>query len=256
MILLHRITPFLIGIVTALGFVAMLALRMHPISVMVVVFLLVAALYARLVGFAPRTFQFWMLFGTPLLFLLASDGLMLFLERPIAQIGLAAIVSLFVFFFAEHVFSYVHVPVNYEAYAIEHLSLVMNVASVFFVSVAAFGTRVFLTLYAPLWALTLVFFAVSLFIVFGTLWASKVDVRRARVYAVCGALLVTEIFVTVTYLPTGFYTNAALMALTAYLFLGMTRAHLVDRLSSRAARRYVVTGTLLLMVILGTSQWT
>jgi len=256
MILLHRITPFLIGIVTALGFAGLLSLGLHPFAVMGTVLLLVAVLYARLVGFAPRSFQFWMLFGTPLLFLFSSFGLLLFLERPLAQAGLGVFVSLFVFFFAEHVFSYVHVPVNYETYAIEHMSLVMNVASVFFVSVAAFGTRVVLTAFAPLWLLILVFFAVSLFVIFGTLWASKVDVGHARLYALCGAVIVTEIFMAVTYLPTGFYTNAALIALTAYLFLGLTRAHFVEKLSPSIVRRYVVTSTLLLAAILGTSQWT
>jgi hypothetical protein len=213
-------------------------------------------LYARLVGFAPRSFQFWMLFGTPLLFLLTSFGLLLFLESPVAQFSLAVIVSSFVFFFAEHVFSYVHVPINYETYAIEHLSLVMNVASVFFVSVAAFGTRVFLPERAPLWFLAALFFGVSLFVVFGTLWASKVDVGRARLYAFCGALLVTEVFAAVTYLPTGFYTNAALIALAAYLFLGLTRAHFIEKLSPKIIRRYAVTAVIIAASVLGTSQWT
>lgn len=256
MILLHRITPFLIGIVTALGFVAILKLGMQPVVVMAVTALLVGALYVRLVGFAPRTFQFWMLTGTPFLFLLSSFGLLLFLERSLAQAVLAVVVSLFVFFFAEHVFSYIHVPVNYEAYAIEHLSLVINVASVFFVSVAAFGTRVFLTSYAPLWLLSVLFFVVSLFVIFGTLWASKVDVKQARVYAGCGALLVTEIFTAVTFLPTGFYTNAALIALTAYLFVGLTRAHFVESLSRTTVRRYALTAGLMLVAILGTAHWT
>lgn len=256
MILLHRITPFLIGIATALGFAAVLMLGLHPLWVMGATLAAVALLYARLVGVAPRSFQFWMLFGTPLLFLATSFGLLLFLEQPLSQFALAAFVAVFVFFFAEHVFSYVHVPVNYETYAIEHMSLVMNVASVFFVSVVGFGTRVFLTAFAPLWLLGPLFFAVSLFVIFGTLWASKVDVRHARLYALCGALLVTEFFLAVTYLPTGFYTNAALIALTAYLFLGLTRAHFLETLSPKVVRRYVLTSAVLLIAVLGTSQWT
>lgn len=223
---------------------------------MFVALVAVTLLFVRLVGFDPRSFQFWMLVGTPVLFVTTSFGLLLFLESVPTQLALAAIVSLLVSFFGEHVFSYVHVPVNYQAYGIEHLSLVLNVASVFFVSVAAFGTRVFLTSYAPLWLLSALFFAVSLFVIFGTLWASKVDVRRARLYGLCGATLVTEIFMTVTYLPTGFYTNAALIALTAYLFLGLTRAHFVENLSRSAIRRYAVTGLAILVAILGTAHWT
>lgn len=256
MILIHRVTPFFIGLASALGFAAVFMLGWNPLAVMASAVLLVALLFSRLVGFQPRTFQFWMLTGTPVLFLVSSFGLLLFMENFPAQVVLAAVVSLFVFFFAEHVFSYVHLPANYETYAIEHLSLVLNVASVFFVSVVAFGTRIFLTAYAPLWLLSVLFFVVSLFVIFGTLWASKVDVSQARLYAACGALLVTEIFLTVTYLPTGFYTNAALIALTAYLFLGLTRARFVESLSKSTVRRYVATGVFLLVTILGTARWT
>ena len=256
MILLHRITPFFIGLATTLGFAALFAVGWNPLVAMALTLIVVALLYVRLVGFSPRSFQFWMLVGTPLLFLGSSFGLMLFLENANAEIALAVVVSLFVFFFAEHVFSYVHLPANYETYAIEHLSLVLNVASVFFVSVMAFGMRVFLTIYAPLWLLSGLFFVVSLFVIFGTLWASKVDLSKARLYALCGALLVTEIFLSVTYLPTGFYTNAAFLALTAYLFLGLTRARFVESLSKSTVRRYVVTGVILLVMILGTARWT
>jgi len=256
MILIHRVTPFLIGLTSALGFATIFVHRWNPLALMFVTVLAVAALFARLVGFFPKTFQFWMLLGTPVLFLVSSFGLLLFMENFTAQIALAAVVSAFLLFFAEHVFSYVHLPANYETYAIEHLSLVLNVASVFFVSVVAFGTRVFLTAYAPLWMLSVLFFVVSLFVIFGTLWASKVDPEKARLYAVCGALLVTEIFLTVTYLPTGFYTNAALIALTAYLFLGLTRARFVESLSRSTVRRYVMTGVVLLVTILGTARWT
>ncbi len=255
MILLHRITPFFIGLSAALGFASMLVLYTQPLLTMLLTIIVVGLLLTRLVGFAPRQFQYWMLFGTPMLFLISSDGLMLFLERSFAQIVLAVTVSLFLFFFSEHVFSYVHAPVNYEAYAIEHLSLVLNVASVFFVSVTAFGTRIFLPTYAPIPALTILFFLIALFVMYGTLWASKVDLRQARLFAFCGALLVTELFLTVTYLPTGFYTNAALIALTVYLFVGLTRAHFVEKLSPSLIRRYAVSAVLLLGCIVGTAKW-
>jgi hypothetical protein len=256
MILLHRVTPFLIGLIAALGFALLLVLKVNPLPVMLATLAVVAALYIRLVGFAPKSFQFWMLCGTPVLFLASSFGLLLFLEQPGAQAALAVFVSLFLFFFGEHVFSYVHVPVNYEAYAIEHISLVMNVSSVFFVSVAAFGMRVFLTSLAPLWLLSMLFFAVTIYVIFGTLWASKVEVKPALLYAACGALIVTELFMAVAYLPTGFYTNAAVIALAAYLFLGLTRAHFVESLSRSLARRYIITSAVMMTAILGTAQWT
>ena len=100
-----------------------------------------------------------------------------------------------------------------------------------------------------------VFVGLSLFVIYATLWASKADVRQARLYAVAGALFVTEMFAAITFLPTGLYTDAALIALAAYVFLGLTRAHFVENLKKATLKRYVVTTMLLLVAVLGTAHW-
>lgn len=253
MILLHRITPFFIGLTIALGFVAVATLGVHPAVGLSVPFVLVAILLARLVGGSVRHFSFWYFVGTPLLFLGSSFGLLFFLEYPTERAGLAVITSLMVFFFAEQLFSYVHTPANYQAYAIEHLSLAMNVITLFFLSAVGFGLRLFLQL--PLYLLAPVFLVVAAFAIYGTLWVSKVEHKQALPYALAGAILTTELFSVIMFLPTGFYTNAAMLALFVYLFLGLTRARFMDQLTRPTVQRYLVIGGGLFAAIVGTARW-
>jgi hypothetical protein len=255
MIIFYRIIPFAIATSVALGFGLLLTVRTHPFLVMLATVVLTAALFARLVGFEPRTLRFWMLTSTPLVFLLSSFLLLLFLESPWSSALLVILTVLLVFFFAEHVFAFTHLPATYQAYGIEYLSLVLNVCAVFYLSTVGFGARLFYQADAPLWQLSLLFFAASFFTVLSTFWASKVDVHRSLSYAIGGALFATELFCAVTYLPTNFLTGGAFVALAVYLFLGLTRAHIMDTLTPRLVKQYAFAGFVFALIIFGTAQW-
>lgn len=253
MILLYRLSSFAVAVVAAAGFALLLWSGLHPYAVMAVCVAFVALLLGRLLGWQVRTFQFWHLLGTPLLFLLSSYGPFLLLEHAAPKIGLSVIVVAFLFLFVEHVFSFVHLPVAYQPFTLEYLSQLLHIVSVFFLSVLGFGLSLFLQ--APLWMLAPVFFFVLFFIVYGTLWAGKVDPVRARPSAFAGAVLTTELFVALSYLPTGFYTNAAFLALGVYAFLGLSRAEALHKLSKEVLRRYLIVFLLLALVITITSRW-
>jgi hypothetical protein len=253
MILVHRITPFFIGLSIALGFVMSTVLKWHPAVGFFTAVVATGLLLARLVGGSPRHFQFWYFLGTPLLFVVSSFGVLLFLEQRPEQALLAVVTSLLVFFFAEQLFSYLHTPANYQAYSIEHFSVGLNVLTIFFFSATAFGLRLFLLL--PLPMLAACFFLAMFYLIFGTLWVSKVEMRHGLAYAGAGAVLATELFSVLAFLPTGFYTNAALLTLFTYLFLGLTRARFLDQLTKPVVRRYLVIGSGLFAAIIGTARW-
>lgn len=253
MILLHRFSSFVVASVAAVGFLLLLFTDLYPYLVIVLTGLVCALIIARLLDWQVRTFQFWHLLGTPLLLLISSFGPFLLLENQLSKLGLAILVVLFLFLFVEHVFSFIHLPIAYQPFTLEYLSGLLHIISVFFLSVLGFGLSLFLQ--APLWILCLVFFLVLFFIVYGTLWAGKVDSSWARPYAFAGAVLTTELFAALTFLPTGFYTNAALLALGVYVFLGLSRAHALHKLSKEVLRRYLTVFVVLLLVIALTSQW-
>lgn len=253
MILLHRITSFVLSLVCAMSFVALLLNWLHPVVAVVVCLVLCSLLLSRLLNWQVRTFQFWHLLGTPMLFLLSSFGLFFLLESSAVKIGLSVVVTFLLFLFVEHVFSFIHLPVNYQPFTLEYFSQLLHVLSIFFLATLGFGLRLFLQ--APLWILSLSFFLVLAFIIYGTLWAGKVDPVKARPYALASALLITELFAAISFFPTGFYTNASFLALSVYVLLGLSRADALHKLSKEVLRRYVILGAVLTAIIALTSQW-
>jgi len=253
MILLHRISSIVATLFVAFGFASIYLDWMHPLVAVVLTAMVFSLILARLIGWSVTTFQFWHLLGTPLLFVLSGFGAMLLLESMVIKLILAAVVTLLAFLFIELIFSYIHLPVNYQPFTLEYLSQLLHILSVFFISTLGFGMSLFLQ--TPLWLLSLIFFVILFFIVYGTLWAGKIEPSRARPYAFAGAALTTELFAALTFLPTGFYSNAAFLALGVYVFLGLSRAHALHKLSKEVLKRYMLLFLALTLIIAATSQW-
>ncbi len=254
MILLHRITPFALFLVCGAAFGLAMALPARSgFAALCAGLVLALLLLVRLVGWHPRTGAFWNLTFAPWLLFASGAGLFLLLEHPAQRVLIAAVVAILLFFFAEQVFAYVHAPAVYRAYAIQHLSLGMNVLTLFFLGAFGFGVRMFLQ--TPLYVLTPVVFAAAAYAMYQTLWVSKMEHRRALTYGAAGGLVLAELFVALTYLPTGFAVNAVVLALAGYLFLGLSRAWFLEQAERPLVLRYVAACVLLSLAVLATAQW-
>lgn len=256
MILLHRLTPPAIALVTAAGFLGLLYWPGSPFWPAGLSLGLAILLWARLNEWRARSFAFWVFLGTPAVFLLAALAQFFFLENDPVKFGLLSSATVLVFLWSEHLFNYLHLPANYQAYALEHLALALNVLTVFFMSASAFGLNLFLQ--PNFWGLAGIvsgFFLLSMFIIYSTLWVSKVEHRQAWPYALAGAILITEFFSVLTFLPTGFYTNAAFVTVVFYVFLGLTRAFFMDKLSRTVYWRYVLVAAAIMGLVAGVARW-
>ena len=253
MILFYRLSSFVTTLIASVGFLFLFLGWSHPYVVVFVSTFLIALVLGRLLEWHIRTFQFWHLLGTPTLFFLSSFGPFFLLEHFLAKVVLAILVIFFLFLFVEHVFSFTHLPMNYQPFTLEYLSQLLHILSVFFLSTLGFGLSLFL--HTPLWFLSVIFFFILFFIVYGTLWAGKIDPERARPYAFAGALLTTELFAALSFLPTGFYSNATFLALGVYVFLGLSRAHALHKFSRDVLKRYLILFFFLSVIIIITSQW-
>lgn len=218
-------------------------------------FIVTPLLLARLLLFEFRRPAFWVFLGVPL-FLIASAFLFfLFLESDTAKWLVTLAVSLSAGLYAENLFTFYHLPSAYQAYALEYLSLVISVLSAFFFTSAANGAHLFLRDLVPLWIPAVIVFVAVLFSTLAMFWVSKVGFETSRRYALFGAFLMTEIFTVLTFLPTSFVANAAAFATLLYIYLGLMRAHVLERLGPKVLRRYAGTALFLLLVIFGTAKW-
>ncbi len=253
MLVVHRVTPFFSALAVALGMAAPLWVPVHPVVSLGIALIIAFCLLSHLGGWKFQEPRFWFLMGSPFMLVCSSYTLALFLENDLLKMGLGAVTALLVFFFAEHLFTFLHLSAAYQMRAIEHVSLVVNVVSFFFASASLFGFRLFLSL--PLLLLAPVCFLASLFLLASTLWICKVERHRLLPYAFGGALMSTEFFVAMSFLPSGFFTNAALLSIFFYLYLGLSRASVLQKLSPVVMRRYLAVSIFLVIVVVSTARW-
>lgn len=255
MILLHRLTPFALAAIVMAGFWCLVRQPAALTVSAVLLFVVMPLLLARLLLWEYRRPAFWVFLTVPV-FLVASSFLFaMFLEAAQAKLLLGVMVALAVTLYTENLFAFYHLPSTYQAYSLEYLTLVMAVLGAFFYASGANAANAFLSYYVPLWIPCVVTFFVVLVLTLATFWVSKVGFETGRRYAVAGAFLFTEVYLVLALLPTSFVTNAAAFTTLLYCYLGLMRAHVLEKLSSKVVRRYAVTGVLLLAVIFGTAQW-
>ncbi len=253
MILLHRITPFVLGLLLAVGMFFLVFGKIGHVSVAIAMVVIALILFARLLRFEIRTFQFWHFLLTPVLFLIASLSLIFFLEQDFIILLVAFIALLLIVLYAEYVFQFLHLPTMYQPYSLEYVSLVLHLLTIFSLSSVGFGSM--LLLQAPLSVVAIVAFFCFVFVIYGTFWVSKAHESTMKPYTLGGSILMTELFVALSVLPSSYYTNAAIMTVLFYLFIGLTRAHVLRTLSSLVIKRYVIVSGILLLATILSSQW-
>jgi len=68
-------------------------------------------------------------------------------------------------------------------------------------------------------------------------------------------LIISEIFLTVSFLPSSIYVNGMLVTISYYMLSGLARNWLIGIKDKRVVKRYVVTSLSLLVLILLTAKW-
>jgi hypothetical protein len=252
-ILLHRFTPFAIALASCVLFLTLSVAPFTLYPIAIVAGILIPLLFARLLLFEVKRPAFYVFLGTPFLLLLSSLMFFLLLESVEAKWVLGGIVTVALFLYAENLFAFYHLPSTYQAYSLEYLTLMMYIGSAFFFTSSAYMGQLFLEL--PLWVPAILVFASILYAMLAVFWVSKIGFETGIPYAVLGAILMTELYVSLAFLPVSFITNAAAFSVCLSTYFGLTRAHVLEKLTPTVTKRYLAFGLLLLAVIFGTATW-
>ena len=253
MLLLHRLTPFAIGIIIV---ATMVFTSFHPLFapwLLSLMLIAVITLAARLSDFRWRDRDFWGLIITPGMFVVSATLLFILADDGSVRLAIALATGFLTYFYEEHLFRFVHLPAAYQAYGLQNTSGVIDILTIFYLMASAYATLSFVRV--PLPVLAGVLFVLLFFISASAFWMSKVPADRAVIYALGGAVLFTELFVAASYLPTPFMTNGAFLAVLYYMYVGLSRAHLLARLSRLVIRRYAGIGAIMLAALLLTAKW-
>jgi hypothetical protein len=253
MILLRRIYSYSLPVFSALSFVVLLTLGRRGLLLVFALAVIIFILLGQLLKWEWKRRPFWIFLSMPLFYHLSAIFLFVWLEQVPLQIFLGIIVTFGMWLYSENIFTFYYQPASYQAYALEYLSLVLYVLSGFFFSSGAYATQLFLSW--PVWLPALIVFWVVLVATFGVLWVSKVEEQTAWLFSLIGAIALTELYLVLGLLPISFLANAGVFSIGLYLFLGLSRAHLLDKLTTKVIQRYAIVGGVLLLVIFATSHW-
>ncbi len=253
MILVHRITPFVIALVSMAAFAALIVSPFFGMKLVVPLGAIIVFAFARLLMWEFRRPAFWVFLGTPMLLWCSSLIFFSFLEDPVSKWTIAILVTTGVALYAENCFTFYHLPSAYQAYALENLSLVLYVFSAFFFTSGAFASQLFLLL--PVWMPMIVVFFAVLLATTAVFWVSKIGFETGRPYAVIGAMIMTELYGVLSTFPTSFVTNAATFAVLLYAFLVLSRLNVLETLSKKVVIQSLGFVGVLLVIILGSARW-
>ena len=167
-ILLHRITPFGLGLTSIASFVLLMFSPLLGMKALVPFGALMVFLCARLLLWEFRRPAFWVFLGTPMMVWLSSLVFFFFLEDPLSKWIVASAVSLLITLYAENCFTFYHLPSAYQA--THSKIMVVYVLSAFFCERCL--CQLFLLL--PTWIPTLLVFFAVLFATTAVFWASKI----------------------------------------------------------------------------------
>jgi len=253
-ILLHRLTPFVISLLSAAGFGLLMWDPLDLKFLAAACFLLIPILFARLLLWELRRPAFWVFLGTPSLLLLSSLMFFLIIESTLGAWVMLLSVTLALALYAENLFAFYHLPSSYQAYSLEFLSLMCYMVSAFFFTGSAYMAQLFLEL--PLWIPAIATFLIVLLATVAVFWVSKIGFETGILFAVTGAIIMTQVYISLSMLPTSFVTHAAAFTVFWYIYLGISRAHVLEKLTPSVVQRYAIIGCMLLGLIFGTATWT
>ena len=250
MILLRRTLPFLLGASGALLLWSMSVWTQAAAFLTLCAAAAVALCVGALSGYGRDLEGWWHVALTSVIFVVGCATFLLFMEAPWVSIALPVLAGIFLFFFGEHLFRFIHVPSLYQPYALEHTSLVLHIASIYFLKHLLRSAN----------------------------FSADARVVAGHFFLMLSAALIYERYglakrdkMACTWRLRSAHSNRILCCLRAsahqllcergcdggavYTVIGMMRASLLQKLSRGVLRRYLLLGVGLSLLLLLTAQW-
>lgn len=215
---------------------------------------------AILTNFKNPVPGWWHTLFAPALLVLSSNFLILFLNTSVARYLVMIIGWLLIVLFWENVRRYYWDSQNYHALSLENISLALNLFIVWFTASTLYHVLLDTSLFPNLTSFIIPLTAgamlgVVFLIDYRTIWVQKYANHQVWLMLVAEALIVSEVFWLLNFLPHSIEVKSFIVLLTYYLCTSLGRAHLDDTLTITVLRRYTYATFGLLFIILVTARW-
>ncbi len=211
-----------------------------------------AASFALVSGREARALPFWFLAVPPAVLTLGACAFLFLIEQSAIAAATIGITVLFVTLSGYTHFLFVRRPASYQPYALESLSLGVNLAAFFLVGASSLGFVSLLAL--PQWVGATLVFGLGGLLLAETLWVSKVRAHLPG-HVFVGALVLAEAAAGLLLLPVSYLVSGAALAVLYYVTVGILRAHALGACDAPVVRRYALVSVLAVLAIVGTARW-
>ena len=189
----------------------------------------------------------------PLFFGAASFVFLIFLVSPTAFHALTVVSAAALYFLLKQYFTYFYFPSKYQPYSLESLSFYLNLLLFYFLFASAFAGLTLLKL--DRFISLLVILPIIGLVLYQFFWIHKVDWSAGWLFIAVITLVLLELLLALSYLPTGYFVNAFILTLGAYLMLGISRAFVQNVLNKRTVINYVTVAACLAFIVMITAKW-
>jgi len=148
---------------------------------------------------------------------------------------------------------YLYFQQKYQPYSLESLYLYMLIFASFFIFSGAFGSIVLLQL--NLWLVLLIQMILIMPLLYVFFWINKVEISKSWLFIFVIGFLTLQLFMVVSYLPSGFYLNAFLLTVAIYIMIGLSKKFLKNELNKKVVISYLIVGGISLITALITARW-
>lgn len=195
--------------------------------------------------------EFWHYLSSPLIFTWSAILLLLFFENIYFKHFFIFGAGVYIVFYFENLFYYLVMRGNETQISFLRMTNIMNVVSVFFLASGFYGIKTFLQV--PIWVLTFIFFIFSSGLMYTSLWIIKQKFKEIVWEVVIVALLISQVFLFINFLPIGFYASGTLVGVLFYILSGIVTNHL--RENKIPYKRYLIVGAILILLVVLTARW-
>lgn len=257
MLLLYRLLVFLTPIAVFTGFGAIFLFpRYFIIWGIIIISALIISIFLLLRKQKSAKQDKIFFFISPVTFVLSSIMGGIFLNSSLLKLIFAVFISIITFLYLENLFLYFYIPTKYHIYSLENIASYLNLLAIFFIFFSFLGLKILFGLGIYLvFGLVLLNVIIVVLLICQTLWINKISLRDSKVYIFIATLVLTQIYLIIYLLPSSFYVNGLIFALSYYVIIGLLKQKLLKKLETRLIMRHLTIGLALLLLLLITAKW-
>lgn len=158
-----------------------------------------------------------------------------------------------IYYYFRTIYLYLIKTDYYQKYTLESIASYGNFLSYYFLASSVYGLRVFIG--APIWLLMLFTVIITALIVYQVMWVNKIDMRRGGVYLLLITLVLLQIAWSASFLTLSFYILGLILAVCYYIVIGLVRFYLIDKLTKKLIKLYLIFGFSSIATVLFTANW-